>query len=219
MMPISAIAWCWRSLLDCFAPVSCPLCGRRLGLEGECRPCGLPDPGAILRQLRKDGEGEFLILAGGAYEGAHRRLVHAYKYRREPGALDLLAAQAAFACGELGPWELLVPVAAHPRRLRERGWEPAGELAGAIARCTGLPVARLLRRVRDTPPLAGQSARARRSLVREAFRGLPAHGRLLVVDDVATTGSTFRACRRALLDAGAGSVDLLVAAATPRHLR
>jgi len=208
----------WSDLLDCLAPLACPLCGGRLTADSRCPGCDLP-PAAEepLRQLRGDREGLFLVFAAGPYERQLRELVHAWKFRGDPGAARLLARAAAQALPDGSPWEALVPVPGHPRRVRERGWEPAGELAAAVGRAHGLPVRRTLSRVRDTPPLTGRAAHERRRLVRDAFRSRPTVGRLLVVDDVVTTGSTFRACRRALLAAGADAADLLVAAATPRR--
>ena len=216
-MAHALIAAGWQSLLDCFAPLCCPLCGGRLTPARSCLSCRFPDPDRAMRQLRGDRLGEFLLLAGGSYGGDLRRIVHAFKYRGDPGALHLLAGQAARALLSGPAWDALVPVPGHPRRVRERGWEPTGDLAAELGRRCGLPVRCALARVRDTPPLTGKSAARRRRLVRGAFRAGAADGRLLVVDDVATTGATFRSCRSALIDAGALSVDLLVAAATPRR--
>ena len=206
----------WSSLLDFLAPLACPLCGGRLTADWRCPPCGLPADGP-LRQLRADRQGVFLVMAGGAYLAGLREVVHAWKFRADPGAQRIVARSTARALGEPQSWDALVPVPAHRRRLRERGWEPAGELALAVGRASTLPVRRHLLRVRDTPPLTGRPAAERRLLVRAAFRAKPTAGRILVVDDVATTGATFRACRQALLAAGARSADLLVAAATPRR--
>ena len=75
----------WHELLDWVAPLLCPLCGERLA-AGACRACRLPDSALGRRQLRVDRRGPFLLLAGGPYEGALRRLVQAYKYRNDPGA-------------------------------------------------------------------------------------------------------------------------------------
>ncbi|MFH1143551.1 MAG: hypothetical protein V1774_03315 [Candidatus Eisenbacteria bacterium] len=207
----------WRALLDCFAPLRCPLCGSRLESDARCRCCAIPLAAAARRQLRSDREGEFLLIAGGTYEGPLRRLVHAFKYGRDPGALQMLASQATRALPETRGWQALVPVPGHRRRVRERGWEPVMDLAVRVGGAGGLPVRRVLTRVLDTPPLTGRPAGERRCMVRDAFRAVPVDGDLLVLDDVATTGATFRACRSALLGAGARGVDLLVVAATPRR--
>ncbi len=113
--------------------------------------------------------------------------------------------------------DLVVPVPLHPRRLRERGFNPATLLARALARERRVrldPVA--LRRVRDTPSQTRLDRRARRRNVRGAFvaraRVPP---RVWLVDDVVTTGSTLGEAARALRRAGARSVVGVCAARTP----
>ncbi len=207
----------WRTALDLLAPLLCPLCGRALARADACPSCGLPGAAPVSRVLREDDLGPYLVLAGGPLAGDLRRLVHAFKYRQDPVALALLAAQARSAippgvCG----WDALVPVPAHPVRRRARGWDAADGLARRVASLVGLPVVRPLRRIRYAEPLTGHGRLARRRLLAGTLAAHGAWGRLLVVDDVFTTGTTFQACRRALLAAGAISVDLLAGARTPR---
>jgi ComF family protein len=113
--------------------------------------------------------------------------------------------------------QLVVPVPLHPRRLRQRGFSPAGLLARAVARQAGLPCNPVaLRRLRDTPSQTGLDRRARRRNVRGAFEprcAVPA--RVWLVDDVATTGATLAECARALRRAGAEQVLGVCAAHTP----
>jgi predicted amidophosphoribosyltransferase len=142
-------------------------------------------------------------------------MVHALKYRQDPAALLLLARQTGLALPADLRWDALVPVPAHATRARERGWEPVVELARLLARSQRIRFEPALRRVRYTEPLAGRSRWERRRIVASAFRARRVSGDLLVLDDVGTTGATFLGCRRALLAAGARSVDLLVAALTP----
>lgn len=169
----------------------------------------------MVRQLRRDGDEVFLVFAGARFEGVARAMVHALKYRQDPAALRLLARQTGLAVPADLRWDALVPVPAHRTRARERGWEPVMELTRLLARSQRLPYAPALRRVRYTQPLAGRDRWERSRIVASAFRARPVSGHLLVVDDVGTTGATFLGCRRALLAAGARSVDLLVAALTP----
>jgi predicted amidophosphoribosyltransferase len=202
------------AVLDLIAPLRCPACGGELG-GGVCEACALPSADRVVRQIRGDGLGPFLVFAGARFEGGVRRVVHALKYRRDPAALRLLGAQAALALPESLRWEAIVPVPAHAVRARERGWEPVREIARAVARARGMDFSPALRRVRYTAPLAGRDRWERRRVVAGAFEARRVTGDLLVLDDVGTTGATFRACRAALLGAGARSVDLLVAALTP----
>ncbi|MFQ5458227.1 MAG: ComF family protein [Myxococcota bacterium] len=116
--------------------------------------------------------------------------------------------------------DLIVPVPLHPRRLRARGFNQAHVLAEALVRRGAFAPAtafapRALARVRETPPQARLPRARRRANLRGAFRAVPGavRGRaVLLVDDVMTTGTTLDACARALMRAGARSVDGLVAA-------
>jgi predicted amidophosphoribosyltransferase len=203
------------TLLDALAPLRCPICRGLLRHRRACPACGFPDPARVVRQLRVDRAGPFLVLGGGRFRGTLRRAVHAFKYGEDPAALRLIVEQTLTALPPDVVWDALVPIPAHPLRRRERGWEPVRELAGGIARRTGLPLAELLRRTRYTPMLAGRGRAERRRIVGDAFAARGAWGSLLAIDDVATSGATFDACRRVLLASGACSVDLLVAAVTP----
>jgi ComF family protein len=113
----------------------------------------------------------------------------------------------------------VVPVPLHPRRLRERGFNPAALLARAIARASHARFdPALLLRVRDTPSQTGQGRRARRANVRGAFRvkeGTRAPGVVWLVDDVVTTASTLEECARTLRRAGARRVVAVCVARTP----
>jgi len=204
-----------RAALDLWAPLCCPLCGDRLAGDDGCGRCRLPAAPLCVRQLRSDRQGAYLLLGGGRFRGAWRRLLLAYKFRRDPAAGRLLARQVALAVGTGAAWDALVPIPAHPLRRRERGWEPVADLAAQVATRCDLPRRAALRRVRPTPPLAGRGRAERRRVVRAAFVAHPAQGCLLLFDDVATSGATLLAGRRALLAAGAEAVDLLAAAITP----
>ena len=107
--------------------------------------------------------------------------------------------------------QALVPVPLHPRRLRQRGYDQALELARGLARLGAPPVrADALQRLRATQAQTRLDARARRRNLDGAFRvrpgaGLPAH--VALVDDVMTTGATLYACTQALHAAGVQRVD------------
>jgi ComF family protein len=141
-------------------------------------------------------------------------VIHRYKYQRalwfEPFLAELLIqAAGSFLAGQSGM--LIVPVPLHPTKEREREFNQAGRLANRLAAATGVPVdKRLLRRVVPTRTQTQLSRQERLANVRNAFamrRGRRLNGeRVVLVDDVLTTGATTSACARVLMEAGAGEV-------------
>ena len=159
--------------------------------------------------------------AAGAYEGTLRRLLQALKYERRRSLARPLATLMQQQGGEvLDGADIIVPVPLHRWRRRSRGFNQAEDLA----RHLGLPVTLALRRTRATAVQADLPAARRHANVRNAFarrRRVDGRGRRIVlVDDVSTTGATLDACARVLLDAGAIEVRALtVARAMVRNSR
>ena len=165
--------------------------------------------------------------AAAAYEGDALEWIRRFKYPRrgwrglDPAPLGVvrqLVIEIARAAPGPSPASI-VPVPLHPRRLRERGFNPAALLARCVSRERGGRFdASLLERLRDTPSQTGLDRRARRANVRGAFRvraGLRPASVVWLVDDVVTTGSTLVECARALRRAGAHHVVAICIARTP----
>lgn len=141
-------------------------------------------------------------------------VIHRYKYYRafwfEPFLAQLLITQAAPVLATQ-QWDWLVPVPLHPLKQREREFNQAERLAIRLGRATGLPVnARWLRRNRPTLTQTRLSREERLQNVQSAFEVRPKTkldgDRIVLIDDVFTTGATTNACAAALVKAGAGEV-------------
>ena len=152
------------------------------------------------------------------YEGPGRELVHRLKYRDGLHLVPAMSAWMARAGAELvADADILVPVPLHRFRLWRRRFNQAASLARPIAERASRPLLTdVLRRVRSTAPQPGLTRKERAANLHQAFavKGRNAErirgARVLLVDDVLTTGATAEACTRALRTAGAARVDLLV---------
>ena len=184
-----------------------------------CERCGLPYAGAFTTAFEcsncRDLELHFTSARSAAVaEGMVLEVIHRFKYQHqlwlEPFLAGLLILQAASVLRAEG-WNLLVPVPLHPLKEREREFNQATRLARRLGRATGLPVdTRAVRRVGRTRIQALLSREERAENVRRAFAPAPradlAGARVVLVDDVFTTGATTSACAGALRKAGAAEV-------------
>jgi ComF family protein len=186
-----------------------PLCSRCSRPERNSTRCG-----ACLRA----GPALTAVRAACVYSGAARLAIQRLKYEQQRYLAEPLAAllQECLTARPLAV-DALVPVPLDAARARERGYNQAALLAAPVAESLAVSFApRWLRRSRPTRPQVGLSARERRANVRGAFTCPESAGvagrRILLVDDVMTTGATLEACAEALLTAGAASVFGLVVA-------
>ena len=152
------------------------------------------------------------------YDDVARTLVHALKYQDRTDLAPTMGRWMARAGQELlDGADLLVPVPLHWRRGWSRRYNQSGALAGVISRQSGVSVAsEALQRVRATEQQIGLSRPQRASNVQGAFKVAPersadvAGRRVVLIDDVLTSGATVGACAHALLRAKAAQVDVLV---------
>ncbi len=210
-----------------------PVCGSCLSaaepLRAEycCAQCLMPFANHYpldergLCALCRGGHSEFdSTYAFGAYEGALRELILLFKYGRVQALAPPLARLLRRAVPHEGRFDFIVPMPLHWKRRWWRGFNQAGLLAREISRHTGVPAMNAARRTRPTAVQAGLGRSARRRNVTGAFsvrRPEAVRGkRILLVDDVMTTGATAAACARTLKRAGAAKVSIVVLARAGR---
>jgi ComF family protein len=202
-------AKCW-SKLSFIAPPYCP----RLGIPFVYDP----GPGLLSMEAIADPPAYGRARAAVRYDEVARTLVHALKYQDRTDLAPAMGRWMARAGRELlGEADALVPVPLHWRRGWSRRYNQSGALARVIQRQTGVKLAaEALRRIRPTEQQIGLSRSQRASNVQGAFqvatdRKAEIQGRRVVlIDDVLTSGATVDACARALLRARAAAVDVLV---------
>lgn len=156
------------------------------------------------------------------YEGSLRSLIHLLKYSGMKPLARPLAEYLMRAIPADEHFDALIPVPLHWRRQWSRGFNQAELLARYVAKQRGIPVWNVLRRRRATDTQAGLANAGRRRNVAGAFKvranARLAGKRILLIDDVMTTGATASACAAALKRGGAGFVSLLTLARVDRRL-
>ena len=205
-----------HALSDLLYPPRCPFCGRVLE-RGEDRRCAL-----CARELPwTDGPGRLaegceLCLSPLYYRGGVRRAVHRYKFKGGAGLSGLFGELMARHLSDRRDEavDLVTWVPLHPKSKKRRGYDQAELLARRAAGLYAVPVMPTLEKVRITQVQSRQSTEAdRRANVEGAYRALPGleltGRRVVLVDDVVTTGSTLAQCAACLRGAGAAEVVAL----------
>lgn len=213
-----------EALADLFYPQWCIACEERAGDvlcrscfdamprigDATCGRCGLPTAHEtpVCGECKNVDFGFESACAPLRYEGVGKEIVHALKYRGYTRLVEKLAAPllSETLLGS-APFDAVVPVPLHRSRLRKRGFNQAALLARGIARRINAPASDTLQVVRKTWDQVELSAAERRANVAGAFvTKARTPGRLLLVDDVLTTGATLSTCANTLLRAGAAEV-------------
>src|SRR5271155_38497 len=227
-----------RATLDLALPRLCPACRAPVEGQGLCPTCwsklsfisrpycerlGIPfvydpGPGILSMEAIADPPAYNRARAAVRFDEISRALVHALKYGDR---LDLAPMMGRWLCHTghelLAEADALIPVPLHWRRNWARRFNQSAMLAAAVSATSGVPIATgALKRVKATGQQVGLSRTERAANVQGAFRVPPeakaavVGRRLIVIDDVLTSGATAEGCARALLRAGAANVDVLV---------
>lgn len=196
---------CWDRVAPANPAHACIRCGMEvanphaLDEAGHCAPC-IAKPPAYDR-----------FVSFNRHEGVLRKLIHLLKYDQLQPLARPLAAKLAELRPAILPTDLVLGIPLHWRRRRERGFNQSALIAAQAAAAWGLPFDNgILKRTKPTPPQAGLTRAERLVNVRGAFkvrRPQAVQGRrIVIIDDVMTTGATLDACARALKRAGAEAV-------------
>lgn len=231
--------------LDIFFPPQCLCCDAIVPRHGAlclncwqsvhfitepfCACCGLPfeftlGEGALCGECLRERPAFSRARAAFRYDDASKALIVKLKYQDQLYLASIFAAWLAKAGAELiAASDLIVPVPLHYWRFVKRRYNQSALLARVLGKHIGLAVIPdALIRTRATPPQTGLSQAERRNNVKGAFAVNPKHlsalkgKNVLLVDDVFTTGSTIEQCSKALLKAGASTVNILTLARTVR---
>ena len=199
--------------------------------EFHCARCRTPfanhhplDNEGVCRLCRGGGNRFDAAYTYGAYEGTLRRLIHLLKYEGVASVAGPLGRHLSEALPREQRFDCVTAVPMHWTRRFRRGFNHAELLAEELARRTGVPAKHLLRRTRNTAPQAQLTGTARRRNLSGSIgmcRGMDGNGevlgqRILLIDDVFTTGATVNACARVLKRAGAAHVSVLTLARADR---
>lgn len=210
-----------RPFVQTALAAACPVCAGPLGEHrgGVCISCWSEVIETQVARLERPVRHLRTLTALGPYEGRLRGIIRCLKFSDLPGLGPALGERLAPRLADLrDEIDVIVPVPLHRWRRWRRGYNQAALIAAGAARCLGRPMARraLVRR-RATGSQTGRARRERMANVRGAFeagRIRPMGRRILLIDDVVTTGATLRECARTLKAAGARTVHACAAART-----
>lgn len=204
----------------------CSACQKKVQLiKGfVCLSCGLPQEiSELCYRCEHDHPSYTSLRSWSVFEEPVRHAIHRLKYRRDIGLGEALSTQLFSFVHDLGwPVELIVPIPLGKKRYQERGYNQVAMVALPLSMQLGLKYSpNALDRIKETRSQVGLSAAERRENVQDAFkaeRNIVGGCRVLLIDDVTTTGATLSSAATALLDSGARVVyAVTIARALPHH--
>ena len=217
-------------ILDLLFPRKCALCRKLLSKEETdyCRDCRAKAPRFPVLQEKEHPSGkstlQFLdsVTAVWYYKENVREAILRLKFHKAAFLAEPLGRSLAMKVMETHPegFDLLTWVPVSAKRKRKRGYDQAELLAKAAGKELGIPAQSLLQKIRDNPAQSGMSGEERKTNVQGVYKmkkgADPSEKRILLIDDVFTTGATAEACARVLLSAGAKEVHCAVVATSQK---
>ena len=201
----------FQTILNLLFPPKCPFCGRVQEQSAICPACRKALPWTVEAEQEQTLPDKLRCASPLWYEGPAREGMLRYKFQGASGAADILGGLVAECAAErlAGEFDAVTYVPVSRKRLRRRGYDQARLLAEHACRRWDTAPETLLRKTGDNPPQSGQTDEAaRRANVLGMYEpvGDAAGKRILLVDDIVTTGATLCECARTLRQAGAASV-------------
>ncbi len=203
----------WEQLLNLLFPPKCPFCRRILDSPGVCDTCRKELPWTEEHEAVREGTDSLRCAAPLWYEGKVREAILRLKFYGAAATAETLGALMAQCAAEhlSGEFDLITWVPVSRKRRWKRGYDQAELLARAVCRAWGVKPAALLRKTMNNPAQSGlKEDAARRANVLGVYEMRPgaevSGRRVLLIDDVCTTGATLTECSKVLREAGADAV-------------
>ncbi len=210
-----------QDAMELFFPTKCPFCGCIIGRKTECAVCkdDLPLCGQLIT-----GPGFGAVAAPLWYDGRVRDAILAFKFRAKLGGMRTFGAMMAQTAAEhySGQFDTITWVPVSKKRLRKRGFDQSRYLTAALCVDWHTEPVEMLRKTVDNPAQSGLEDHAQRQanvlgVYEVVNKDQIAGRRILLVDDIFTTGATLSEAVRVLKEAGAAEVMCLTLAITPDH--
>ncbi len=203
----------WEQLLNLLFPPKCPFCRRILDSPGVCDTCRKELPWTEEHEAVREGTDSLRCAAPLWYEGKVREAILRLKFYAAAATAETLGALMAQCAAEhlSGEFDLITWVPVSRKRRWKRGYDQAELLARAVCRAWGVKPVALLRKTMNNPAQSGlKEDAARRANVLGVYEMRPgaevSGRRVLLIDDVCTTGATLTECSKVLREAGADAV-------------
>ena len=203
----------WEQLLNLLFPPKCPFCRRILDSPGVCDTCRKELPWTEEHEAVREGTDSLRCAAPLWYEGKVREAILRLKFYGAAATAETLGALMAQCAAEhlSGEFDLVTWVPVSRKRRWKRGYDQAELLARAVCRAWGVKPVALLRKTMNNPAQSGlKEGAARRANVLGVYEMRPgaevSGRRVLLIDDVCTTGATLTECSKVLREAGADAV-------------